>query len=217
MAKRSFDFVCALILLIVLLPFLLVVAFAVRLSSPGPAFYRGVRVGCKGKLFRMWKFRTMVANAEQLGGACTSSDDPRITSLGRWLRRYKLDEFPQLLNVLLGEMSLVGPRPEVQEYVDLFTEEERAILSVKPGITDWATIWGCNEEQLLAGCPNPDREYLEWIRPEKIRRQLGYVNEHTFFVDLKILFATSGVMLGRFLGVAKPKNGRVQQTLGKQL
>ena len=136
MIKRSFDLVCALILLILIAPLLFVVAVGVRLSSPGPAFYRGVRVGCNGKLFRMWKFRTMVANAEQLGGACTSSDDPRITPFGGWLRRYKLDEFPQLLNVLLGEMSLVGPRPEVQEYVDLFTEEERAILSVKPGITD---------------------------------------------------------------------------------
>ena len=217
MVKRSFDVVCALILLILLAPLFVVVAVAVRWSSPGPAFYRGVRVGCNGKLFRMWKFRTMVVNAEQLGGACTSSDDPRITPLGRWLRRYKLDEFPQLLNVLGGEMSLERPRPEVQEYVDLFTEEEKAILSVKPGITDWATIWGCNEEQLLAGCPNPDREYLEWIRPEKIRRQLRYVNEHTFFVDLKILLVTSGVVLGRFLVFAKPKDGRVQQSLGKQL
>jgi len=217
MVKRSFDLICALILLILLAPFLLALAFVVRLSSPGPAFYGGIRVGCNGKPFRMWKFRTMVANAEELGGACTSSNDPRITRLGRWLRWYKLDELPQLVNVLLGEMSFVGPRPEVQQYVELYSDEEKAILSLKPGITDWATIWDCDEEQLLAGYPDPERKYLEWIRPEKIRRQLEYVNVHTFSADLKILFVTAGLVLGRFLGVAKPKDGRVQQSLGKEL
>jgi len=145
----------------------------------------------------MHKFRTMVPDAEQLGGSCTSADDPRITRLGSWLRRFKLDELPQLLNVFLGEMSLVGPRPEVQEYVELFTPEERAILSVRPGITDWASIWDCNEAQVLAGSCNPEQIYLERIRPEKIRLQLEYVRRRSFVIDLAILCETLRVLLWR--------------------
>lgn len=129
--KRVLDAAFAAIGLTVLAPILAALAIAVRLSSPGPLCYRGVRVGMLGKLFRIVKFRTMVANAEALGGSCTSAEDPRITPVGRWLRKYKLDELPQLFNVLKGDMSLVGPRPEVQEYTNLFNEEERQILSVR--------------------------------------------------------------------------------------
>src|SRR5687767_5464030 len=141
MLKRVFDVICALAALVVLSPVLLGLALTIRMSSPGPVFYRGVRVGLHGRPFRIFKFRSMVINADQLGGASTADGDPRITSIGRLLRKTKLDELPQLLNVLAGDMSFVGPRPEVQQYVDMYTEEEKAILTVRPGITDWASLW----------------------------------------------------------------------------
>jgi lipopolysaccharide/colanic/teichoic acid biosynthesis glycosyltransferase len=137
----------------------------------------------------------MVVNADRIGGASTADDDTRITRIGRFLRKYKLDELPQLINVLLGQMSLVGPRPEVPEYVALFTEEEKAILSVRPGITDWASIWNHDEGALLAGAADPERAYLDKIRPEKIRLQLKYVREHSFWVDIGILFLTLSTLL----------------------
>ena len=132
----------------------------------------------------------MVVNAEKLGGPSTADDDPRITKVGKFVRKFKLDELPQLLNVLKGEMSFVGPRPEVQMYVDMFTEEEKAILSVRPGITDWASIWNPDEGAILAGSPDPEKTYMETIRPEKIRLQLKYVRERSFWNDLKIIAQT---------------------------
>ena len=156
----------------------------------GPVFYRGVRVGRFGNPFRIFKFRTMVLNAEKLGGPSTADDDPRITRMGKFIRKFKLDELPQLINVLKGEMSIVGPRPEVQMYVDMFTEEEKAILSVRPGITDWASIWNPDEGAILAGSPDPEKTYMEKIRPEKIRLQLKYVRERSFWNDLKIIVQT---------------------------
>lgn len=144
--------------------------------------------------------RTMTANAEDLGGSCTATDDTRITRIGRFLRRYKLDEIPQLLNVLVGDMSLVGPRPEVTEYVNMYTPEQRKILTVRPGITDWATLWNSDEEASLAGAPDPGRAYLEQIRPEKLRLQLKYVEQQSFFTDLAILMNTCGLVLSRLLG-----------------
>jgi lipopolysaccharide/colanic/teichoic acid biosynthesis glycosyltransferase len=132
----------------------------------------------------------MVVNAENMGGTSTADDDPRITRVGRFLRRYKLDELPQLINVLKGEMSVVGPRPEVPFYVNMFTEEEKAILNVRPGITDWASIWNPDEGAILAGSPDPEKAYMEKIRPEKIRLQLKYIRERSFWVDLKIIFQT---------------------------
>jgi lipopolysaccharide/colanic/teichoic acid biosynthesis glycosyltransferase len=215
MIKRIIDGVVAALGLAVLSPVLLALAIAVRLSSPGPALYRGIRVGQAGKPFRMLKFRTMVANAEKLGGSCTGNDDPRITALGRWLRKYKLDELPQLINVLRGEMSIVGPRPEVQKYVDLFKEEERVILSVRPGITDWATLWDSDEGAILAGSPDPERTYLEQVRPGKLRLQLKYVHEQCFWVDMKIFFATIGVLMSRCFGNSRVQQGGVQDPTGK--
>ena len=132
----------------------------------------------------------MVLNAEKLGGPSTADDDPRITRVGKFIRKFKLDELPQLINVLKGEMSIVGPRPEVQMYVDMFTGEEKAILSVRPGITDWASIWNPDEGAILAGSADPEKTYMEKIRPEKIRLQLKYVRERSFWNDLRIIAQT---------------------------
>lgn len=195
--KRLFDFTTAFLALVLLWPVLLIIALFVKATSPGPAFYCGKRAGRQGKIFKMYKFRTMVADADRLGGSCTSESDARVTRSGYWLRKFKLDELPQLLNVLVGDMSLVGPRPEVQEYVQLFTPEERAILSVRPGITDWASLWDRDEAQALAGHPDPERAYLELIRPEKIRLQLEYVRRRSFLTDLSILFATLRILVLR--------------------
>jgi len=188
--KRSFDFVFALAALLVVSPILLILALIIKLSSPGPVFYRGVRIGRHGVAFRIFKFRTMVTNAEKLGGSATAEDDPRITQIGRFIRRHKLDEFPQFLNVLVGDMSLVGPRPEVKKYVDMYTEEEKAILELRPGITDWATIWNSNEATVLEGSADPEKTYEELIRPTKLALQLFYARNQSLSVDVKILFHT---------------------------
>ena len=190
MLKFLFDIVFSLIGLIVFSPVLLAIVFLIKREDDGPVFYRGVRVGRFGKPFRIFKFRTMVINAEKIGGPSTADDDPRITRIGKFLRKYKLDELPQLINVLKGEMSFVGPRPEVQHYVNMFTEKEKAILSVRPGITDWASLWNSDEGATLAGSPNPEKTYIEKIRPMKLKLQLKYVKERTFLTDFKIIFLT---------------------------
>jgi len=190
MLKRTFDFVSSLIGLILVSPILLTIAILIKKEDGGPVFYRGVRVGRFGNPFRIFKFRTMVLNAEKLGGPSTADDDPRITRMGKFIRKFKLDELPQLINVLKGEMSIVGPRPEVQMYVDMFTGEEKAILSVRPGITDWASIWNPDEGAILAGSADPEKTYMEKIRPEKIRLQLKYVRERSFWNDLRIIAQT---------------------------
>ena len=197
MLKRLFDVLCALAALLVLSPVLLGLALTIKLSSSGPVFYRGVRVGRHGRPFQMFKFRTMVVNAERLGGASTADGDPRVTPVGRLLRKTKLDELPQMLNVLAGDMSLVGPRPEVQQYVDMYTEEEKAILTVRPGITDWASLWNPDEGAVLAGAPDPERAYMELIRPQKLKWQLAYVRERSFLVDVSILARTFWTVVSR--------------------
>ena len=190
MSKRTFDVLSSLLGLTLLSPVLVALAILIKREDGGPVFYRGVRVGRFGRSFKIFKFRTMVLNAEKLGGPSTADDDPRITRVGKFIRKFKLDELPQLINVLKGEMSVVGPRPEVQMYVDMFTEEEKAILSVRPGITDWASIWNPDEGAILAGSPDPEKTYMETIRPEKIRLQLKYVRERSLWVDLKIILWT---------------------------
>jgi lipopolysaccharide/colanic/teichoic acid biosynthesis glycosyltransferase len=197
MMKRLLDILFSAIGIILLSPFLAILAMAIRTSSSGPVLYRGIRVGRGGTLFRMLKFRTMVVNAEALGGSCTSDDDLRITSIGRRMRKYKLDELPQLFNVLRGEMSFVGPRPEVTQYVEMFSEEEKQILSVRPGLTDLATLWDSDEGALLAGSSDPARLYLETIRPEKIRLQLEYVRKRSLLLDFRIIGATVALVFGR--------------------
>lgn len=156
----------------------------------GPVLYGGRRVGRAGREFKMYKFRSMVTNADRIGGADTADDDPRLTKTGRFLRRYKLDELPQLINVLKGDMSLVGPRPEVPVKVAEYTPEEREILSVRPGITDWSSLKFHNEGEILAGHADPEQAYNRLIRPEKIRLGLEYAKRGTFRDDLVILART---------------------------
>lgn len=190
MIKRLFDVVVSLLALSLLSPFLLAVAVWVKLDSPGPVFYRGERAGRGNRPFRMFKFRSMVTNADKLGGSSTSGEDPRITRSGRFIRRYKLDEFSQLLNVVKGDMSLVGPRPEVLSYTKHYAGEFLDILDERPGITDWASIWNADEGGVLAGAADPDRAYEILIQPTKLQLQLRYVRTRGFWADLKILVYT---------------------------
>lgn len=188
--KRLFDFISSLFGLLILIPVLGFVSFKIVSEDGRPVFYRGERIGLHGKPFRIFKFRTMVVDAERFDVSSTSDDDQRITSIGKFLRRHKLDELPQLINVLVGDMSLVGPRPEVKKFADMYMDEEKAIMSVRPGITDWASLWNPDEGALLKGSTDPDKDYLEKIRPEKIRLQLKYVRERSFWTDMKIIFLT---------------------------
>jgi lipopolysaccharide/colanic/teichoic acid biosynthesis glycosyltransferase len=188
--KRLFDIGASAAGLLVLSPLLLFLAAWIRMDSPGSVLYAAPRVGRGGRLFRMYKFRTMVANADRIGGSSTPDDDPRITRAGRWLRRYKLDELPQLLNVLNGTMSLVGPRPQVKWAVELYTPEQREVLTVPPGITDYASIHFPNEGELLRGSTDPDRDYMEKIHPEKMRLSLEYVRHRSLGTDLAVLART---------------------------
>jgi len=202
MIKRFYDVVFASAGLIMLSPILLWITWRVKCENDGTVFYRGERVGLRGKIFKIFKFRTMVTNADKIGASSTSEDDSRITRIGKLLRKYKLDELPQLFNVLIGDMSLVGPRPEVKKFTDMYTEEEKQILSVRPGITDWASIWNSNEAAVLAGAPDPDKAYAELIRPTKLKLQLKYVREKSFWVDIKIIFLT-------FLAILRPESQAV--------
>jgi len=188
--KRALDISASAAGLILLAPVLGLLAVAIKLDSPGPVFYRGERIGRGGIPFRMLKFRTMVSDAERMGGTSTSDSDPRITRMGKMLRRGKLDELPQLLNVLAGDMSLVGPRPQVAHDVAKYSEAERALLSVRPGITDYASIRFRDEGRILEGEPDPDEAYIRLIRPEKIRLGLEYVETASLGVDLRILART---------------------------
>jgi lipopolysaccharide/colanic/teichoic acid biosynthesis glycosyltransferase len=189
-AKRSFDVLLSFVGLFLISPFLVLIAILIKLASPGPVLYRGVRVGQYGKPFCILKFRSMIVDAEQHGGSATAGDDPRLTSVGKFLRRYKLDELPQLFNVLKGEMSFVGPRPEVKKYVDRYSDEDKAILQLRPGITDWASIWNSNEAAVLDGSSDPEKSYEELILPTKIALQRKYLQDHACSTDVKILFHT---------------------------
>lgn len=193
--KRMIDFTLALAGLLILSPILILIALFIKLDSPGPVFYLSKRVGWHGKPFKMMKFRTMVVDADKMGASSTPDDDPRITRAGKLLRHYKLDELPQLFNVLRGEMSFVGPRPQVQWAVDLYTEEERRVLSVRPGITDYASLKFANEGELLKGSSHPDRDYMEKIHPEKMRLSLEYLDKQSLRTDFQILFQTIKAIL----------------------
>ncbi len=189
--KRLFDIGCAGIGLLVLSPLLLVLALIIKITSPGPVFFRQTRVGMKQKQFQIHKFRTMVVDAEKKGIKITVGRDPRITAIGGLLRKTKLDELPQLLDVVIGDMSLVGPRPEVPEYVKYYPPEVAALIfSVRPGITDWASIKMIDENQLLAKSANPETAYIEQILPEKLGYAVKYVKTRTLFLDIRLIFLT---------------------------
>jgi lipopolysaccharide/colanic/teichoic acid biosynthesis glycosyltransferase len=195
MIKRCFDIVAATTAIIVLLPVLIAVALMVKLTSSGPALYKGSRTGRFGVPFRILKFRTMVVDAEQLGGPSTALNDRRLTPVGKSLRKYKLDELPELLNIIRGEMSVVGPRPQVKMYTDLYSEEEQAILSVRPGLTDYATIEFVHMDQVL-GDDDVDEKYRTEIEPAKNKLRLKYVKERSLLVDLRIVARTIFRLLG---------------------
>lgn len=191
MIKRLFDILSSLMGLIVLSPVFAAVALWIRLDSEGPILFRQVRVGRNGKNFSILKFRTMVVDAENKGLQVTVGRDPRITRSGHFLRRSKLDELPQLINVLKGDMSVVGPRPEVPEYMSEYPEETRAlILSVRPGITDKASIEYTNEAEILAQAEDPRHAYINQVMPIKARYYLEYVKTHSFFSDIVIIIQT---------------------------
>ncbi|HEV2489269.1 MAG TPA: sugar transferase [Candidatus Acidoferrales bacterium] len=217
MTKRVFDLFFAVIGIVALAPLFILIALSIKLDSPcNPVLYHSQRVGRWGRLFWFLKFRTMVVNADKMGGASTADDDPRITRIGRFLRKHKLDELPQLFNVLRGEMSLVGPRPEVPQYVALFTDREIAILSVLPGITDWATLWDFDEGAALAGSLDPERTYLEKIRPRKLALQLEYVRRQSFRTDLAILIRMFTVLVLRSKQSELDSAGKEVSALGNE-
>lgn len=188
--RRSFDLLLAIIGLITISPVLFVLSLWIKIDSRGPVFYRGWRAGQSGKPFKIFKFRTMTVDTKDPGKAWTTNDDPRITRIGRMLRRYKLDEIPQLLNVIAGDMSIVGPRPEVLEQVQRYTEEELQLLTVRPGITDWASVKYCEEGDLLSRADNPKDIYDHYIHPDKIRLGLEYVRTNSWRIDLQIMAQT---------------------------
>lgn len=194
LAKRSLDVVGAVLGILILSPLLVLIALLIKLTSPGPVFYRGVRSGRYGTVFRIYKFRSMVTGAER-GAGTTSRNDPRITPIGRFLRRYKLDEIPQLFNVLFGQMSLVGPRPELPRYTDQYSGEELLILEVKPGITDYSSLKFSKLNELIED-DDPDRAFEENVLKEKNRLRIQYVNNHSFWRDLDLIFMTIGRIMG---------------------
>lgn len=187
--KNSFDYVFSFILLVLCFPVMFLISVLVKVSSPGPVLYRGLRTGKNNTSFYILKFRTMVADADRIGGPTTGLVDPRVTQVGFFLRKYKLDEIPQLLNILRGEMSFVGPRPEVKQYTDLFKGEEELILSVKPGVTDYSSIKFSSLDEWV-GSENVDDVFESKILPEKNRLRVKYVKEKSFWVDMKIIAIT---------------------------
>lgn len=188
--KRIFDFVCSTLGLIVLSPVLIIIVIRIKTDSDGPVFFRQIRVGEKNKEFEILKFRTMVVNAEKLGRQITVGNDSRITKIGAFLRKYKLDELPQLINVFKGDMSLVGPRPEVPRYVKLYNDKQKKVLQVKPGITDLASIRYRDENELLEEAENPDEFYINTIMPDKLALNLEYINRNNVFIDIYIILKT---------------------------
>lgn len=189
--KRIFDLFLTIPGIILLTPFFFIIAVWIKMDSEGPVFFRQARVGRYGKLFYIYKFRTMIVDAEEIGRQITVGDDFRITRSGRFLRKYKLDELPQLLNILFGEMSLVGPRPEVPKYVEKYPDDLRdLVLAVLPGITDFASVEFCNENEILARAVDPEKTYLEEVLPVKLDYCKKYVQERSFLVDLKLIAMT---------------------------
>jgi len=188
--KRALDLAASSVALVILSPLFATVSLAVKLSSPGPVFFRQERIGRGGRRFRIWKFRTMVEGAPHRGPHITASGDPRVTPLGGLLRRAKVDELPQLLNVWVGEMSLVGPRPEVPRYVDNYSDEDRPVLAIRPGITDLASITYRDEESVLAQFPHREQAYVTVLLPRKLALARDYIRQQSLRFDLELLLRT---------------------------
>jgi lipopolysaccharide/colanic/teichoic acid biosynthesis glycosyltransferase len=187
---RVLDFLFSFLGLILLFPFLFLIGLIIKLTSRGPVFYKQSRVGLNGVDFNVFKFRTMRINSDKFGLITVGGHDARITRVGFFLRKYKLDEFPQLLNVIIGEMSLVGPRPEVRKYVELYTTEQKKVLSIRPGITDWASINYRDENVILGESLDPEKDYIAKIMPDKLNYNFIYINNYGTIEYLKIIFTT---------------------------
>ncbi len=198
MSKRIFDIVVTLFIGIFLFPIALIVSIMILLECGGGVFFKQERVGQYGKPFYLWKFRTMKRNSEALGQLTIGMKDNRITKLGTFLRKYKLDEIPQLINVLSGEMSLVGPRPEVKKYVDLYTPEQRKILNAKPGITDYASLEYFKENEILGNAADPEKAYIEEIMPHKLRINQKFLRSSGLSQDINVLYLTALRILGLY-------------------
>jgi lipopolysaccharide/colanic/teichoic acid biosynthesis glycosyltransferase len=195
--KRLFDIIFSSIVLLLFLPFGVIIALIISFTSRGGVFYTQERIGKGGKTFGLYKFRTMQKNADKAGKLTVGMRDPRITGIGYFLRKYKLDEFPQFINVLIGEMSVVGPRPEVEEYTEMYTQSQRDILKVKPGITDYASLQYYDENRLLGESDNPRETYINEIMPAKIELNRKYIDNPTLVRDLKVVWLTFLKVLGR--------------------
>lgn len=187
---RLLDFIFSLLGIIFLMPFFILVSLLIKLNSSGPLIYKQSRVGIHNIDFYVFKFRTMYVNSDKLGLLTVGGRDSRITSVGYYLRKFKLDELPQLFNVLIGEMSIVGPRPEVRKYVDLYTEQQKMVLKIRPGITDWASIKYKDENTILEKSIDPETDYINIILPDKIKYNLIFIEKNNVIEYLKIIFAT---------------------------
>ena len=187
---RTLDFLFSFLGLLLLSPFSLLIALIIKLSSEGPIVYKQPRVGLNGADIKVFKFRTMRLNSDKLGLITVGGRDPRVTSVGYYLRKYKLDELPQLINVLTGDMSLVGPRPEVRKYVDLYNHEQSRVLTVRPGITDWASIHYRDENVILGQSSNPEKDYIEKVIPDKLQYNLIYIENYGPIEYFRIIFST---------------------------
>ena len=195
--KKLFDFVFSIAGLVILSPLFLVISVWIKLDSKGSVFYKQVRVGKNNSDFKLYKFRTMRTDSDKSGLLTVGGRDPRITGAGYFLRKFKMDELPQLFNIAAGEMSFVGPRPEVRKYVDMYNDEQRKVLSVLPGITDVASIKYRNENELLEKAEDPESYYIESIMPDKLKLNLDYIEQRSFTNDIKVIFKTLAAITGQ--------------------
>jgi len=194
MLKRFFDLILSLIGLLIMVPILFLITLLIKISSSGPVFYKQVRVGKNNKDFEIFKFRTMHLNADKKGLLTVGGRDPRVTSIGYYLRKFKLDELPQLINVFKGDMSFVGPRPEVRQFVNLYSEIQKKVLNVKPGITDLASIEFRNENEILSKEEDPKQYYIDYIMPKKLEINLKYINQRNLLKDFVVIIKTIKVI-----------------------